>query len=454
MSDGISKAPLIGFILLAQITVSILGGIVFFDTPAVGEIRYGVSVNDIDLSGLTVEEGLSKLQGSFSEDLSAKTLQFTFEGKSWPLGYSVIDAKYNFAATLEEVQRVNSPEGFVRQRLQNFVVARKGLNVPLVVQYDEKKLQAYLEKLAAEIYQPSISAGIRLVNEELTVTSGTYGRKLNLAATSQIAAKAVTATEAAEIALVVDEIAPDISAEELHNIKEPVSVSVTVFNLADTNRVQNIINAAKAVDGIVVKSGAEFSFNSQTGPRVYENGYLKAPVIKNKVLALDIGGGVCQVATTLYQAVLHAGLEVAERSPHSIPPAYVPLGQDAVVAENSLDFRFINSLENPIYINSKVDQNKLVIRLFGKKENQFEVKLSTEEIREIKPKVKVLEDPGLFQGTSKIITEGRSGFSAKVYRSFLEKGQVVKRELISQDYYRPSETVMVTGTKENNANDK
>ncbi len=123
--------------------------------------------------------------------------------------------------------------------------------------------------------------------------------------------------------------------------------------------------AAEALNNALVYSGKTFSFNERVGPRTPDRGYLKAIIFVNKKQVEGYGGGVCQVSTTLYNAVLDAGLRVMERHPHSLPVSYVPKGKDATVNFGTADFKFKNNTANTLMLHAFVDKNKLTVEIFS-----------------------------------------------------------------------------------------
>lgn len=445
-----TKTPFITMLIMAQITISVFGGIMFFNGHQDGDkIKTGVLVHNIDLSGLTTGQAKEKLQKNLTSDIGNQQLELVYQGRTWPLRYSDVDARYDFEATLNKALNVGRDGGLLKNQITNFVLSRRQVNIPLVFNYDSKKVNSFLKQVGAEIHQPARDAAIKVQGDEIMVIPEENGRYLPVDINGRIIGEAITHNNSGKIKLIINQIKPELVAKELKDIKDTLSVSVTVFSLRNKNRTQNIIKAVQSLDGVVIRPGKQFSFNSKTGLRLREFGYVDAPVIRNKSLAIDVGGGVCQAATTLYQAVSYAGLKVTERSHHSKPVAYVPLGQDAVVADNQLDLKFINNLKAPIYLNAQVDGDKIIIRLFGKKENNYKVELTSEDIRKINPKVIIQKNPSLYQGTEKIIVKGNPGYKVKVYRQYILEGKVIKKELISQDYYVPKEMIMMVGTKEN-----
>ena len=130
-----------------------------------------------------------------------------------------------------------------------------------------------------------------------------------------------------------------------------------------TSRASNIALAVSRINGVVIQPGESFSFSQTILPRTVANGYVEAPTIVNKKYVPGIGGGICQVSSTLYAAMLNAGLPATERHPHSLKVAYIPEGMDATISGNTLDLRFTNTFAEPIQIQATADQGTLTVSL-------------------------------------------------------------------------------------------
>lgn len=157
----------------------------------------------------------------------------------------------------------------------------------------------------------------------------------------------------------------DLIIKEREKIPKKIGSFTTYFNISEKSRTKNLKLAAQAINNYQIKPGEIFSFNKTVGPRVPEKGYEKAIIFVNKKKVEDYGGGVCQVSTTLYNAVLDAGLPVLERHPHSLPVPYVPLGKDATVNYGTMDFKFKNGGEKNLLIKATVEKNKLTVELYS-----------------------------------------------------------------------------------------
>ena len=187
-------------------------------------------------------------------------------------------------------------------------------------------------------------------------------------------------------------------------------------------RTHNVRLAALALDGAVLRPGEELSFNERVGPRTAERGYGAAPVILREVRQVQVGGGVCQVASTLFDAALLAGLTVVERHRHSSPVDYVALGQDATIAWGVKDLRLRNDLEQSVRVRVEVVGSTFAARIEGEEETGKSFELETV----------VNESPAPDDVT------GLPGRDVELYRVRASGGQEVERELIHRDHYPPS----------------
>ena len=158
-----------------------------------------------------------------------------------------------------------------------------------------------------------------------------------------------------------------VVSEEPSIIDKLLAEYTTKFNAYQTERAANIILAARLINNRVLRPRQIFSYNETVGERTIEAGFKTAPVIVNKKVSSGVGGGICQVSSTLYNTVLESKLEIVERHPHSIQVNYVPRGRDATVAYNSLDFQFKNNLNRYIIIKTEITKGKLKIKIFSLK---------------------------------------------------------------------------------------
>lgn len=225
----------------------------------------------------------------------------------------------------------------------------------------------------------------------------------------------------------------------------------TIYNTSSNERKINIFLASKSLNNYFVDVNAEFSFNKAVGERTEKRGYKQAKIIFNGEFVDGVGGGVCQVSTTLYNAVLLSGLNVIEYHPHSLPVSYVLPSFDAMVNSANADLKFVNNTKNPIIIKTIADGNKLTVKIFGEPMTErYERK--SEIIEKIAPpKEEIIIDekgefPHLHEGEYEFISYSKGGYKSKGYLITWHNGKASKQKQIRSDYYRAVKGKVVYGT--------
>jgi vancomycin resistance protein YoaR len=240
---------------------------------------------------------------------------------------------------------------------------------------------------------------------------------------------------------------PAFSTEQAQGLKitSKISTFTTPFDARNVPRVANIDRMASAFDGKLVRPGQSFSLNGATGPRTPANGYQEAQVIVDGELVPGIGGGVCQVATTLFNAVFIAGLEVVERVNHSLNISKYPMGRDATLNYGAQDFRFRNDTDFGLLLKASVSAKGMTVSIFSSPLGRT-VEESTSPTRNPKPApTKVIEDPTLPAGTEKVEEPGTPGFDVTVTRKVTSGGKVLHSDTFVSKY-SPWKRIIRKGT--------
>lgn len=223
----------------------------------------------------------------------------------------------------------------------------------------------------------------------------------------------------------------------------------TTFSTSNVNRSTNIRLATAKINGIVIMPGETFSYNQTVGKRTAAAGFKSAAVYSGGEVTTGIGGGICQVSSTLYNAVLLANLEITERYNHGFNTGYVPAGRDATVSWGGPDFKFKNTRNYPVKLVCSVSGGKITTQVFGlKSDNEYEVEIQSYITKYISYKTITKEDPTLVKGQTKVIEKGSNGCRAVCYRILKQNGQIVSKTLLSNDTYNPHNRIVLTGTKE------
>ena len=255
----------------------------------------------------------------------------------------------------------------------------------------------------------------------------------------------------ASIQIKVNEVAPDMDKATLKS-KFKKLASFTTTTTSNSNRNTNIRLCSTAINGAVVQPGEEFSVNNITGKRSAEKGYKDATVIKNGVYVQEPGGGVCQVSSTLFNAVVRAGLQITERHNHTIVSSYVPIGEDAAIDYPNKDFKFVNNSEGPIAIVMSFDESgkKLKATIYGIPILEEGVTLDlTSEVTDTiaMPEPTYTEDPTLAYGEEVTVTTGLEGKKVTTYLITLKDGKQISKEVLHKSNYPKRTPVIAVNTK-------
>ncbi|MFR7544704.1 MAG: VanW family protein [Clostridia bacterium] len=222
----------------------------------------------------------------------------------------------------------------------------------------------------------------------------------------------------------------------------------TNYNPGAKDRTTNLRLASNKINNTVVLPGETFSYNKVVGKRTTEAGYKEAPSYAGGKVVNDIGGGICQITSTLYNAVVLANLDIVSRSNHQFVPSYVKAGRDATVVYGAIDFKFKNTRKYPIKIKSTVSGGVARVQIYGmKEETEYEVKIETKITGSIPMKTVYEDDPTLEKGKEKVEQKGHNGTYSEAYKVVYLNGKVVSRTLLSKDKYNQMSTIIKRGTK-------
>lgn len=239
-----------------------------------------------------------------------------------------------------------------------------------------------------------------------------------------------------------------ITDEQLASITSTLASFSTGLGGSSRNRVGNIRIACKAIDGTVLLPGETFSYNDVVGPRVPGAGYKEAPVIINGELSKGIAGGICQVSSTLYNAALMADMRIVTRRHHAFPVHYLPAGRDATVVDGAIDFKFRNAFEHPVAIDAKVVGNRVVFNFYGSPEDKRQVEIQSTGVTRTPATSRTVNDGKLAKGRRVVDKPAKSGKRVTISRVVKKDGEVLRKEVVSRDYYPAQSGVIRVGTRE------
>jgi vancomycin resistance protein YoaR len=237
------------------------------------------------------------------------------------------------------------------------------MNLPGVPMINTEKLYTFMDDIEKSVSKKPVNA---FIDKDGNIIPEQVGYRLNREAFIERLYSYYFNNDSTKLEVPLLKIYPGIDSELLGNIlSEKIGTYVTTFNTYNKKRTNNIYLSAQGINNYVVFPGETFSFNQVVGQRTARKGYLPAPVIIRGELSEDFGGGICQVSSTLFNAVDNAGLKVIQRFPHSRKVTYIPPGRDATVSWNGPDFVFKNIYNQPILIQAKTLENELTIEIYS-----------------------------------------------------------------------------------------
>ncbi|MCS6900138.1 MAG: VanW family protein, partial [Myxococcales bacterium] len=357
-----------------------------------------------------------------------------------------LGVEVDVSATLREVHRVLDQASSLSRWWSLAHRSREGLvDIPLVYRVDRVKAEGYLAALAPEVYREPKNARLDLMNHERV--ADVPGAELDARATLD-ALEESGLTPGMVLSVATRPVRASFTLADMVNIdvSKVLASAETTFSLFGTGagRAVNIATAAKRLDGWVLAPGETFSFNEVVGPRTLEAGFTYAPEIVDDEMEMGVGGGTCQVSSTLYMAVLEGALDVVERVGHSRPSSYAKLGLDATVSYGKVDLRFRNPFPFPLIIHAFLPKPTVIrIELLGaepqaKVSYTFAIHRSEEFYRRITYK------PHLPPGTIRLHQKGHRGLEvvSRVVTHWND-GRTTERTYFSN--YRPVPEVFWVG---------
>ncbi|HWQ40450.1 MAG TPA: VanW family protein [Desulfosporosinus sp.] len=331
-----------------------------------GLIAKGVVISGIPLGQLRLEDAQAKLEENRKEILNCP-VHFATTGKTVSISKGELGLTDNYDEVFRQAHLIGR-KGLIFERAYSKFKASWGISLDPHYQWNDQMLRDSINKNIVPLNSPAKNARFTITPDSvMDIVPEKLGKQVDID-TLIASVKNLPLTQSETIPIPYKDILPTITKAELEDLKMAglLSSYTTYFNPNQIGRTENIRLAAKAIDLTVLKPEEEFSFNQIVGERTIEAGYQMAIIIEGDQFVPGLGGGVCQVSSTLYNAVQQANLTVSERSRHTIAITYVPPGQDATVAYPNLDFKFKNNSGGNLLIRSKVAGDSITFSIYGK----------------------------------------------------------------------------------------
>lgn len=432
-------------IIAAVVGVLFLFSIIYYSHEVKKpQIHGGVKIEGIKVSGLTKKEAIKKVNEVKEEENKDKKVKFISGKKEYFIPYKDLGYTIETKEAVDTAYEIGRSENGFKNFFSILGVGIFHRNIQLNENFEENKVNLAIDNLQEKIYKRPKDAEISLKDDIVEIKKESNGKTLDIKKTKELINNYLLNTE--DIILPVNTIKPNIYEKEFEGIDYLLADFSTKYSNSSSNRKENIALGASFFNDLLLKPEEEISFNNQAGGITAEQGFKTAGVIINGEYDNGVGGGICQVSTTLYNALIKADLDIIERSNHSRPIGYVPLGTDAAVVSGFKDLKFKNSFEHPIYIKSYADGDELRFRIFGSsKDKDYEVNIvpkliSTNQPREIKR-----YSTALPVGKTDVKSSGSKGFYYETFKEIIKDGEVIKTEKISNSNYISKDRVVVIG---------
>lgn len=291
-----------------------------------------------------------------------------------------------------------------------------------------------IEKIANEITKKPQDAYISDDKQEVHAEEN----GIELAVSLDEAKGIITSENKEEYNIPLKITTPSITVASLGNdaFKNKLATFTTNYDASNTNRNNNLVLAAQKLNGTIVNPGEEFSYNKTIGERTIAAGFKEAKVYANGDVVLDVGGGICQLSSTLYNACLLTNLDITERHNHYFLTSYVEAGRDATVSWGSVDFKFKNNRKYPIKISSTAENGVVTVDIYG-------IKQDDDCTVVIDSKVTGIIEKNVEHRRSGTARAGEDGATSETYKTLLKNGIIISKSLISKDTYNSLSQIII-----------
>lgn len=413
-----------------------------------GIIPENVYIEDIAVGGMTVEEAEAAIEEYVAANEDAEfvlkadensvTASMSDIGVEWA-NTDVVDEAVNYTKTGNLLERYKAKKDLEKEK-KVFTISYK---------IDEDAAKAFLEKNAEELNQEAVDYGLKREDGKFQIVDGQNGVEIDKDASIE-ALQEYFASEwkggDTEVELAAEVVEPKGTKEELEKVQDKMGSFSTNYSSSTSGRAANIKHAVGLIDGSIIYPGEEFSVFDTIGPLTGANGYSLAGSFVDGEIVDSYGGGVCQVSTTLYNAVILAELDITERSPHSMEVSYVPESMDAAIATGVKDMKFQNNTDAPIYIEGYCKDGNMYFNVFGDdtREAGRKVTYISEVVSQEAPQLD-------FEPTDEAIGIYREkqpahvGKTARLWKVVTVDGVEVSREIFNTSRYKSSPRIMQVG---------
>ncbi|MCD7921175.1 MAG: VanW family protein [Clostridiales bacterium] len=413
----------------------------------------GIYIGSVSVGGMTLKEAEEAVR-DYVEEIAQETVTLTADESSIETTLEELGFEEDVDAVLQEALGYGQTGNLVRRYKEQKDLENEDRILPLTLTADEDQIETFLKAHADEINQDAIDYGLTRENGEFVIVEGQNGREVDVDASVTLIAEYFSDgwQEDASIELAVAVTEPQGTEEELSKVQDVLGTYSTNYSSSASGRKANVKNGAAKINGSVIYPGETFSVYEAVSPFSAENGYELAGSYENGTTVETYGGGICQVSTTLYNAVIRAELEITERYGHSMIVTYVDPSADAAIAGTYKDLKFVNNTDSPIYIEGTADGATITFTVYGEetRASNREVSFESETTSTTEATVQYRASSAAIGSITKV-QSSHTGKTARLWKIVTVDGVEESREVFNTTTYQMSPTIYEVGTASSSA---
>lgn len=414
-----------------------------------------VTISGIEVGGMTEEEAAEEVSAYIEKALDTT---FTLEAgeNSMEATAEEIGLEWSNTNVVSEAVHLGKIGNLIQRYKDQKDLENDGKDLPIKYSIDEEAVAALLDENAEILNTEVVNNGLTREDGKFIFVEGQSGVEVDVEESLAVITSYLNESwdgEDAAIELVAEVVEPEGTKEELEKVQDVLGSYSTSYSTSGTARCHNIDNAVSRINGTVLYPGETFSTSATMGERTAENGYELAGAYENGQTVEAYGGGVCQVSTTLYNAVLLSELEVVERSNHSMIVNYVKPSMDAAIAGDYKDFKFENNTDAPIYIEGYTSGKNVYFTIYGEdtREAGRSVSYESEVVSQEDPVTQFTLSGDFPLGYYNTEQSAHTGYHARLWKVVTVNGVEESREEVNSSVYKPSAKIVTVGIATDNA---
>lgn len=413
-----------------------------------------IYIGDIAVGGMTEVQATEAVE-SYMESLADTQFTLTADDKSVTATAADLGVEWANPVIVKDAADVGRTGNLIERYKSKKDLEHENLVFDIAYTADKEKVKSFLETNTQDMNQEAVNYGLTRENGEFTITDGQNGVAVDVdKSADEIVAyieDSWTQSEAS-LELAASVVEPQGTKEQLERVTDVLGTFTTDFGTSSAGRAQNVRNGASKINGTVLYPGEQFSVYEAVNPFTAENGYELAGSYENGTTVQTYGGGICQVSTTLYNAVIRAELAIDERFCHSMIVSYVKPSMDAAIAGTYKDLKFTNKYDFPIYIEGYTSGMQITFTVYGEETRDAgrEVIFESETTSTTQPDVKFETAANQPIGYIQQTQSSHTGYTARLWKVVKENGVEVSREPYNSSTYNASPKIIVVGIKSDN----